>query len=90
MNAILRLGQFLDQWKVAQIILIPKQGKPHTEVSSYRPISLLPILSKVFGKLLSKRLLITVENDELIPEHQFGFRHMNSTIEQTLCCRKNE
>ena len=63
MNAILRLGHFPDQWKVAQIILIPKPGKPHTEVSSYRPISLLPILSKVFEKLLLKRLLITVEND---------------------------
>ena len=29
MNAILRLGHFLDQWKIAQIILIPKPGKPH-------------------------------------------------------------
>ena len=80
MNAILRLGHFLDQWKVAQIILIPKSGKPHTEVGSYGPIL---ILSKVFEKLLLKRLLITVENDELIPEQHFGFRHMHSTIEQT-------
>ena len=40
-NSSLRLKHFPDQWKVAQIILIPKPGKDHNLVSSYRPISLL-------------------------------------------------
>ena len=52
-NASFRLPAI---WKVAEIIMIPKPGKPPTEVSSYRPISLLPILSKIFEKLLLKRL----------------------------------
>jgi hypothetical protein len=30
--------------------MIPKQGKPVTEVASYRPISLLPVLLKLFEK----------------------------------------
>ena len=51
-NAILRTGYFPIQWKVSQIILIPKPGKPPEEVTSYRPISLLPIISKLFEKLL--------------------------------------
>jgi hypothetical protein len=76
-------GYFPAQWKVAQIILILKSGKPPDEITSYRPISLLPIISKVFEKLLLKRLLPMVENSRLIPNHQFGIRHRHSTIEQT-------
>jgi hypothetical protein len=36
---------FPAQWKVAQIILILKPGKPPNKLISYRPISLLPIVS---------------------------------------------
>jgi hypothetical protein len=75
-------GYFPAQWKAAQIILILKPGKPN-ELTSYRPISLLPIISKVSEKLLLKRLLPIVEINRLIPNHQFGFRQRHSTIEQT-------
>jgi hypothetical protein len=47
LNAVLLKGYFLAQWKVAQIILILKSGKPPNELRSYRPISLLTIVSKV-------------------------------------------
>jgi hypothetical protein len=57
-----------------------KSGKPPHELTSYRPISLL---SKVFEKILLKRLLPLVDNNCLIPAHQFGFRKTHSTIEQT-------
>jgi hypothetical protein len=67
----------------AQIILILKLGKPLNELTSYRPISLLCIVSKVFQKFLLKRLLPMVENNRLIHNHQFGFRKRHSTIEQT-------
>jgi hypothetical protein len=82
-NVILLRGYFPTQWKVAQIILIPKPGKPPHQLSSYRPISLLPIASKVFENLLLKRLLPLVEHANLIPNHQFGFRPRHSTIERT-------
>jgi len=73
-NAILRLNYFPDQWKVVQIILISKPGKDPEEVSSYIPISLLPILSKVLEKLILKRIKAVINIKEIIPEHQFGFR----------------
>jgi hypothetical protein len=66
-----------------QMILIPKPGKPPHAPSSYQPISLLPIASKVFEKLLLNQLLLLVEHGKLLPTHQFGFRPKNSTIEQT-------
>jgi hypothetical protein len=46
------------------------------------PISFLPIVFKVFEKLLLKRLLRIVENNRSIPSHQFSFRQRHSTIEQ--------
>jgi hypothetical protein len=82
-NAILLHGYFPAQWKVVQIILIPRPGKSPHELSSYRPISLLPIASKVFENLSLKRLLPLVELANLIPNHQFGFCPRHSTIEQT-------
>jgi hypothetical protein len=60
-----------------------KPGKPPNELTSYWPISLLPIVSKVFEKLLLKRLLPIVEINRLIPNHQLSFRQRHSTIQQT-------
>jgi hypothetical protein len=55
--------------------------KPPNELTSYWPISLLTIVSKVFEKLLLKRFLPMVENNRFIPNHQFSFRPRHSTIE---------
>lgn len=82
MNASIRLKHVPAQWKVAEVIMIPKPGKKPQEVSSYRPISLLPIISKLYEKLLLKRLKPIIELKNLIPSHQFGFRNKHSTIDQ--------
>lgn len=81
-NASLRLKYIPRQWKIAEVIMIPKVGKPPAQVSSYRPISLLPVISKLFEKLYMKRLKSIIEQKKLIPDHQFGFREKHSTIEQ--------
>jgi hypothetical protein len=82
LNAYLLLGYFPNQWKVAQIILLLKPGKPPNVPTSYRPISHLPTLSKVFEKLLHHRLFPIVENQLILPDHQFGFCQRLSTIQQ--------
>jgi len=81
-NAAIRLKYVPRQWKVAEVIMIPKPGKPLTDKKSYRPISLLPIISKLFEKLLLNRIKLLIEERGLIPPHQFGFRTKHSTIEQ--------
>lgn len=81
-NAILRLEYFPLQWRLAQIVVVLKPGKPPNQTSSYRPISLLPVTSKVFEKLFLKRLLPIIRERDLIPDHQFGFRQEHSTIQQ--------
>ena len=81
-NACFKQRYVPHHWKIAEIIVIPKQGKPLSEVTSYRPISLLPLFSKLFEKLLLKRLDPIIEQRKLIPTHQFGFRNKHSTIDQ--------
>jgi len=82
-NSILRLSYYPLLWKFAQIVMVPKPGKPTEDAASYRPISLLPIPSKVFEKLLLRRLRRDVDLSALIPDYQFGFRAGHSTIHQT-------
>ena len=81
-NAILQTGYFPESWKVSQIIMIPKPGKDVTKVNSYRPISLLPILSKLFEKMLLEKLKPVLHEKKIIPDHQFGFRQEHGTVEQ--------
>lgn len=81
-NAMLRLSYFPILWKYSTIILILKPKKPPDSPTSYRPISLLPVLSKVFEKLLLKRILPIVDTAKILPNSQFGFRNSHSTIQQ--------
>lgn len=81
-NSAVRLQIFPAQWKTAQIIMLPKPGKNPEEMSSYRPISLLPTISKLFEKILLDRIKPHISARNLIPNHQFGFRQQHGTIEQ--------
>jgi len=81
-NSVLRTGYLPGQWKVSQIITILKPGKPAEEVTSYRPISLFPILSKLFEKIFLTRIKPVLQEIRFIPDHQFGFRQKHTTIEQ--------
>ena len=71
-NSILRLVHYPITWKFAQIIVVNKTNKPPNAATSYRPISLLPLMSKVLQRLLS-RILVDTEMDSILPTHQFGF-----------------
>ena len=81
-NAAFRLKYVPRLWKVGEVIMIVKSGKPPHEASSYRFISLLLAISNLFEKLLIKRIKPLIEAINLIPSHQFRFRHKHSTIDQ--------
>ena len=77
-NQILHQNSFPDAWKEALVIPIAKSGDK-TDPSNYRPISLLPILSKVAEKVINKQLNEYLEKTHLISTHQYGFRQKHST-----------
>jgi len=81
-NSILRLGYYPEAWKHAQVKMILKPGKSANEPRSYRPISLLSGLSKIFERLLLKRLFKVDLFKKAIPLHQFGFRKEHGSEQQ--------
>ena len=58
---------------MANVTPIPK-GSPSSSASNYRPISLTPILSKVFERLVSVRLGRFMECRGVLPTTQFAYR----------------
>lgn len=79
-NGIMRTGHFPSSWKRAKIIMILKPRKSALFPQNFRPISLLPSLSKVFERLVNKQLTYIL-HDTIRPE-QFGFRSEHSTTLQ--------
>jgi len=62
--------------------MIPKPGNNPTDVLSYRPITLLPIISKVLQELILKRINTDKNPQDWTPHHQFVFRQAHSTVQQ--------
>jgi hypothetical protein len=81
-NSLLRLEHFPPKWKIATVILIKKPGKDESNQVSYRPISLLTSLSKIFEKFIHTRLQDFINSADTIPKFQFGFRSNHSTVQQ--------
>jgi hypothetical protein len=79
-NKSLSEGKFPNIMKIAKITPIFK-AKDRTNLTNYRPIALLPAISKVFEKIIFKRLYFFLEKYSIICEHQYGFRPKHSTID---------
>nr|XP_008201458.1 PREDICTED: LINE-1 retrotransposable element ORF2 protein [Tribolium castaneum] len=82
-NSCFNSGHFPTPWKEATTIMIPKPNKDPNNPLSYRPISLLNILGKIFETILASRLRHTLEENNLLPPEQFGFRPHRSTSDPT-------
>ena len=72
-NTIIHVGQYPDILKLACITAVFKGGDK-TNPNNYRPISTLPILNKIFEKLLYMRLNSYFENCNIFCKEQYGFR----------------
>lgn len=81
-NFCLCNGYFPKLFKKAKVIPILKQGKNANSPLSYRPISLLSVLDKLFEKIIHNRLLEFTETHRIINCEQFGFRKDHSTVHQ--------
>ena len=77
-NLSLEKGEFPDALKTAKVTPLYKKG-PKTDPGNYRPISVLPVIAKVFEKLANGRLMNFLESNKILYEHQYGFRKRYST-----------
>ena len=76
-NKSLATGQFPSQLKQAKIFPIFKGGTK-TDPSNYRPISILPTISKIFERHVNKHLMGYLNKHNLINKNQSGFRAKHS------------
>ena len=77
-NLSFKTGSFPDLCKIAKVIPIYKKDNPLL-CENYRPISLLPIFSKIFEKIIYRQMYKFIEKHKLIYKRQFGFRSNHST-----------
>jgi len=65
--------------KTAKIVPVYKKGN-HDNLNNYRPISLLPAYSKLLEKIVCKQLTSFLTKENILYEHQYGFRPNHATI----------
>lgn len=77
-NQMLNTGIFPDKLKLAKIKPLFKKDNPHF-YENYRPISLLPALSKIFEKVIYNQLYNHFCVNNLLHPSQYGYREKHST-----------
>lgn len=77
-NLCIGKGCFPKVFKKALVHPIHKGGSGDS-VNNYRPISVLTVLSKIFEKILNKKLINHLDKNNIISKNQFGFRSGRST-----------
>ena len=79
LNFSLSTSTFPSIWKEAQVIPLPKKPNP-LSFTDYRPISILPFLSKVLERIVHQQLSQFLAKNELLNPFQSGFRPGHSTV----------
>ena len=77
-NNFFSSGIFPSQLKIARVIPVFKKGEKSL-LTNYRPISILPPFSKIFEKIVAKRLMNYLNQHSILSDSQYGFRPNFST-----------
>ena len=77
-NLSISTGKFPSDWKFARVVPIPKAGA-RDNPANYRPISLLPIFSKILERHILTAMRIYLSEDSPLSAHQWGFMAKKST-----------
>jgi hypothetical protein len=77
-NFSLLTGQIPDEWKSAKVSALHKDGDVQ-DPTNYRPISVIPIVMKVFERSVHRQLYKYVSDNNYLNEFQSGFRPKHST-----------
>jgi hypothetical protein len=84
-NSVWNKEELPDQWKESIIVPIHKNDDK-TDCNNYREISLLSTSYKILSNILLSRLVPYI--DEIIGDHQCGFRCNRSITDQIFCIRQ--
>ena len=77
-NSSIENNVFSEQWKIGKISPIPKIDLPINE-DDFRPISVLPVLSKLYERLIAKQICSYIEQECIYKNTMSGFCKSHST-----------
>ena len=72
---------FPDSWKVSRVVPVFKNVEKRSFAKNYRPVSLVSVVSKVFEKLVSNRIVDHLTKCGLFSDFHYGFRSSRSTAD---------
>ena len=84
-NLYMFWGIFPDGWKIARIAPVQKSD-PTDDQSNYRLISVLPVVARLFEKVVYDQMYFFLNDNELTYSKQSGSRSMNSILSCLLKC----
>ena len=87
-NQSVRSGIFPQEWKCAKVIPLFKEGN-HSDLNNYRPISIVPIVAKVFERIIYDQVYGYLTENNLTSSQQSGFRSLHSTVTALLEATNN-
>ena len=73
-NRVVEEGRWPEEWKRAEVRPAWKKKGNKRETRYYRPISLLPAVSRVVERVLAQQLMAHLEKTNALPRFQHGFR----------------
>lgn len=80
-SVCLRCGYFPRRWKEAHAVMLAKPGKDPKVTTSYRPISLLCTLGKLFERVITRRLTIFLQERNFINRWQQAYQESKEASE---------
>ena len=84
-NQAITLSSFPDEWKIARVVPLYKNGQRNIP-GNYRPISVLPVISKIMERIVHDQLYNYLTKFDLLSGTQFGFRKFHSRVSALLDC----
>jgi hypothetical protein len=78
MNRSLEEGMFPSEWKKANVAAVWKAKGAKSDPANYRPISVLPVLARLFEKIVAREVSDFCYGNNIIPKEQFRFRSKSS------------
>ena len=87
-NLSIRCGYFPDEWKISKVLPLYREDIKF-DPNNYRPISILPVVSKIIEKVIFKQLYEYLTHNNLLAGSQHGFIPMHSTLTALLEATNN-
>ena len=78
-NRSINSGVFPDEWKCCKVIPLFKQGA-RSDINNYQPISIIPVVAKVFERIIYDQIYDYLTKNGLLSDQQSGFRSLHSTV----------